>query len=173
VQTIAQLKESRAGSRISANSFLQCRIPRWNSSVWVRPARRLRERFAAANSGHSSAASCHGGAFGCLFVLCGLDVKCYPSRARGKRARPQNQTRKQASGKWIPVMCEHNCRYGGGIPPGVVITIQTIMSQALRMAARSNVITAAAIRLALAGACMSSRTAAIRPSRYPTSGRSA
>src|SRR5258708_33989376 len=37
--------------------------------------------------------------------------------------------------------------YGGGAPPaGVLITIQTIMSQALRMAARSRVSTAAAIR---------------------------
>src|SRR5215831_1709722 len=61
--------------------------------------------------------------------------------------------------------------YGGGTPPdGILITIQTIMSQAFRMAARSNVSTAAAIRLALVVDCASNSAAAISASRYPKSG---
>jgi hypothetical protein len=34
--------------------------------------------------GFSKCSACHGGAFCCLFVLCGLDVKCYPDLARGE-----------------------------------------------------------------------------------------
>src|ERR1700730_11680212 len=62
---------------------------------------------------------------------------------------------------------------GGAPPDGVLITIHTIMSQAFRMAAKSNVSTAAAIRLALVVDCMSNSAADISASTYPRSGSNA
>src|SRR5262245_6815496 len=63
----------------------------------------------------------------------------------------------------VPPPCTAYAPDPGGPPPGVLITIHTIMSQALRMAANRSVSTAAAIRSALTVALwVNNSTAATR-----------
>src|SRR5215470_18978196 len=109
---------------------------------------------------------------------CGIQPGFWPRRIEakenwGKRSGKLHQVAGliKARGSDSAGCTEVRPAYGGGTPPdGILITIQTIMSQAFRMAARSNVSTAAAIRLALAVDCASNSAAAIIASRYPRSG---